>query len=420
MTFEQFAVIHPLGRGGMGQVFLGRDLGLDRSVALKFISGGAPSAAARERFLFEARAIARLSHPNVVAIYRVGEVEGRPYIAYELVSGRPLSQHPLPLPWQTALAALLGVARGLEAAHAQGILHRDIKPANVMVSEQGAIKLIDFGLAKFTPTHEPPHAPTPPWDPGSALSQTLSPPGDAVLGEALTATGALLGTPAYLAPEIWSGLPATPLTELFAVGLLGHELITGSLPHANLDLKAVAGYLTMQDIPSVRAAHPEVPDSLADLLDRCVRRDPRERPASVRELRLALEDIERVFLPAAPGLFSRPERALLRISLARLRGRQEAFTASVYSCLFEAAPHLRPLFPTDLHEQGRKLAHILHLAMEGLDEPDRLMPVLEDLGRRHVHYIRDRIAGVMSAAGRRSAGARTGSPIPRAPTGADG
>lgn len=390
MTFEQFAVIRPLGRGGMGQVFLGRDLGLDRPVALKFISGAAPGAAARERFLFEARAIARLSHPNVVAIYRVGEVEGRPYIAYELVSGRPLSQHALPLPWQTALTVLLGVARGLEAAHAQGILHRDIKPANVMVSEQGAIKLIDFGLAKFADTHDPPAAAAPSWDPGAALSQTIPPPprpiNPAALGEALTATGALLGTPAYLAPEIWAGLPATPLTDLFAVGLLGHELIAGALPHADLDLKAVAGYLTTQDLPPLRAARPEVPDSVSDLLDRCVRRGPGERPASVRELRLTLEDIERVFLPAAPGLFSRPERALLRISFARLRGRQDAFTSSVYSRLFEVAPHLRPLFPADLYELRRKLAHILQLAMDGLDEPDRLVPVLEDLGRRHVHY----------------------------------
>src|SRR3954465_7679082 len=123
---DGFRVVRQLGRGGMGTVYLGHDDALDRPVALKFLVSSEPSAPARDRFLIEARAIARLQHPNVVGIYRVGEVLGRPYIAYEMVAGSSLDKLALPLPWARALEIGIGVARGLAAAHRRDVLHRDI------------------------------------------------------------------------------------------------------------------------------------------------------------------------------------------------------------------------------------------------------------------------------------------------------
>jgi serine/threonine protein kinase/formylglycine-generating enzyme required for sulfatase activity len=149
--FEEYRLLRPLGRGAMGQVFLAQDTLLERLVAVKFIAtpaGRLPDAAARSRFFQEARAIARLQHPNVVAIHRVGEVRGQPYLVSELVRGEPLDRLPRPVDAQQALKLGIGLARGLAAAHRCGVLHRDIKPANAILSEDGEVKLLDFGLAE--------------------------------------------------------------------------------------------------------------------------------------------------------------------------------------------------------------------------------------------------------------------------------
>lgn len=128
---DEYEIIRSLGRGAMGQVYLAKDSLLGRPVAVKFIAQDNPSDAARERFLIEARAIARLQHPNVLAIYRVGLIAGQPYLVSEFVRGQSLDQLTLPLPWQRALDIAIQLARGLGAAHRQGVLHRDIKPSEV-------------------------------------------------------------------------------------------------------------------------------------------------------------------------------------------------------------------------------------------------------------------------------------------------
>ena len=145
--FDDFVVLRRLGQGSTGQVYLAEDSVLARPVALKFI-GVDPDPAARQRFLMEARAAARIQHPNVVSIYRVGELGDRPYLVSELVRGTALSDVPRPMAWSKALAIAIDIGRGLAAAHRRGVVHCDIKPSNVMVTEDGVAKLVDFGLAR--------------------------------------------------------------------------------------------------------------------------------------------------------------------------------------------------------------------------------------------------------------------------------
>lgn len=157
--FEEYRIVRALGRGAMGSVYLAHDSLLDRPVAVKFIAADDPDADTRDRFFVEARAVARLQHPNVVAIFRVGELRGRPYLVSEFLRGESLDHVKKPLEWQRVLQIGIELTRGLAAAHRRGVLHRDIKPANAMLTEDGGVKLLDFGLAKFLDSAGPsPHA----------------------------------------------------------------------------------------------------------------------------------------------------------------------------------------------------------------------------------------------------------------------
>lgn len=148
-SFDEYRLVELLGRGGMGEVYLAVDKVLDRPVAVKFISGLEPSQTARDRFLVEARAAARLQHPNVVTIYRVGELDDRPFIISEFVHGKSLDTVAKPMAYARVLELGRGLARGLAAAHRRNVLHRDIKPANAILTDDGEVKLLDFGLAKL-------------------------------------------------------------------------------------------------------------------------------------------------------------------------------------------------------------------------------------------------------------------------------
>src|SRR5687768_11705516 len=143
--FDDYVIERPLGSGSMGRVYLAEDAVLARPVAVKFIPQ--PDAIARQRLLVEARAVARIQHPNVVGIYRVGELDERPYLVTEFVRGRSLADVDKPVPAPRALELGIELARGLAAAHRRGVLHGDIKPANVILSDDGVPKLLDFGLA---------------------------------------------------------------------------------------------------------------------------------------------------------------------------------------------------------------------------------------------------------------------------------
>jgi formylglycine-generating enzyme required for sulfatase activity len=277
---DEFLLLRPLGRGASGQVYVAQDTRLLRRVASKLLhDGGNRDTGARERFLTEARALARLSHPNVVAVHRIGEWGGGPYLVTELLRGPDLSTLPKPLPAARALALALDLGRGLTAAHQAGILHRDIKPANAILTQDG-VKLVDFGLAKLGQR-----------GPGPGLA--LGPGEDESLAAALpeeglsaTAPGALLGTPLYMAPELWRGQPATQRSDVYALGALLHELCTGAPPHRAATLAELARAAQEQDPPALAKGDPT---GLGAVIDRCLRRDPMMRPASAAEVLRALE-----------------------------------------------------------------------------------------------------------------------------------
>ena len=272
-TFDQFRLEGLLGRGGMGMVFLAHDTSLDRRVAVKFMATPQPDPWARENFVTEARALARLQHPHIVNVFSVGAVDGHPYIVSEYVVGESLAALPLPVPWRRVLALGIGLARGLAAAHRQGVLHRDLKPSNALVTPQGEVKLLDFGLAER-------------FEAGAAL---------------VASPGRLAGTLPYMAPELLAGEPATPWSDVYALGLILHELCTGEVPRrASASPKGV-----LPRAPLVAGIDPD----FAAIITRCLAANPFERFGSADALREALERLEQLCVPQ-PLAASNPYRGL--------------------------------------------------------------------------------------------------------------
>ncbi len=353
-TFDEYRLVALLGTGAMGQVYLAHDTVLDRSVAIKFIRTD-HDLRARELFLSEARAIARLHHPNVVGVFRTGDVDGRPYLVSEYVRGRALDALPKPVAPRQLVAIAVGLARGLAAAHRRNVLHRDLKPANAIVSEEGEVKLLDFGLAKVmaggTPAYgvvAPPAAParlaarvdeslSATWSipPAADSARTHSDTGGQSSGA--TAEGALIGTPLYMAPEAWRGEAATVRSDLYSLGAVLYELAAGRPPHDAPHLAELMLAVRDEDArPLAEAA--EVDPRLAAVVDRCLRRDPAARFPSADAVLEALEALV-VDGPAPPipegnpyrGLsaFQAPDRGLFfgrsadaRALLERLRSEQ--------------------------------------------------------------------------------------------------
>jgi len=260
--FDDYVILHELGHGQMGRVFLAEDALLARPVAIKFIAGVEPDLPARQRFLMEARAAARIQHPNVVGIYRVGELGDRPYIVSELVRGKRLDELPTPMPWTDALGIAIELARGLAAAHRRGVVHCDIKPANAMLTDDGVAKLVDFGLARV------------------------------VVEDADDTSGALVGTPDYMAPEVWAGRAPGRGSDVYSFGAVLYQLVTGKVPFADVAPTELARAVQTQAPPPVQQHVPDVDARLARVIGRCLERDPEARYASGEPLREALEQLQ--------------------------------------------------------------------------------------------------------------------------------
>jgi eukaryotic-like serine/threonine-protein kinase len=373
--FDDFEVVGPLGSGGMGAVFLGHDRMLDRPVALKFMAPGDGDAGAHERFLQEARAIARLHHPNVASVYRISTVDGRPYIAYEFVDGIPLTKLVRPAEWRRVLDIAIGVARGLAAVHDAGVVHRDIKPGNVIVGPNRVVKLIDFGLA------EPLERGTP--------DDTLRGGGPGDLDARRRAPAqpfVFAGTPLYVAPELWLGEPPSARSDIYALGLLLWELLAGELPQPYEDEADAPAAMAARTLPSIGRVRADVPHVLAELIDRCVARVSHERPRTAGELRDHLEMILGLYAPLG-GISANdadPSKGAdkLASSLSRATAGGQ-FAARFYERLFGEAPAIRALFPVDLSEQQRKLVDVLFTAVSAARSPEQVAALLEDLGARH-------------------------------------
>jgi tRNA A-37 threonylcarbamoyl transferase component Bud32/tetratricopeptide (TPR) repeat protein len=289
----RFAILRKLGQGGMGVVFLAYDEDLDRKVALKLLQRARDPHRSRARLTREAQALARLSHPNVVGIHEIGEHDGQVYIAMEYVRGRTLRRwlDTQPRPWREVLAVLLQAGRGLEAAHAAGLVHRDFKPDNVLVGEDGRVRVVDFGLVRADELSTQEHVHE------STLEASLSSSGDRPLTQALTQTGAILGTPIYMPLEQHLGGSADALGDQYSFCFTAWEALLGRRPfegdtHAQLldALRAKA----IVDPPSDRPRAAQVPRSLRADLERGLDGDPRKRWSSLAEL---LERMEAALAP---------------------------------------------------------------------------------------------------------------------------
>lgn len=278
----RFVVLETLGQGGMGVVVSAYDPALDRRVALKLLRPDRASSAfdpgGAARLAREARAMARLSHPNVVPVYDVGPFGEGLFVAMEYVAGTTLHEW-LKRPgrtWREALAVLLQAGSGLEAAHAAGIVHRDFKPANVLVGTDGRARVTDFGLARTDP---------------AALEHdhdTPSPPSPSALGEPLTVAGAVMGTPGYMAPEQYEGQPTSLATDQFAFCVCLYEALYGQRPFLGADLRALRAATRLGHVPPPPEGS-EVPPWIFELVRRGLEPRPADRFGSMSELLARLE-----------------------------------------------------------------------------------------------------------------------------------
>jgi Tol biopolymer transport system component len=276
-TVAHYRIEARLGEGGMGVVYKAKDTRLGRSVALKFVK-----AQFSRHWEREARAVAALNHPHIATLYEVGDHEGSPYLAMELVDGRRLEG---PLPVRQAIEYGIQIADALAAAHAAGIVHRDLKPGNILVTEKGSVKLLDFGLAKLAEQEGAP---------------------------ASTQTANLAGTPGYMAPEQIEGTPADTRSDIFAFGCILYELLSGR--------RAFAGETITAALTAAATTEPKhldgAPERLDELVRLCLRKDPENRLQHIDDARIMLEVLReglgsgRTGSPAGAGPGRRRSRLL--------------------------------------------------------------------------------------------------------------
>ncbi len=264
----QYEVGSELGAGGMGVVYRARDTRLERDVAIKVLNAPAGDADARRRLLREARHAAALNHPSICTIYEVAEANGLAFIVMELVTGRPLSAITAAGTLRTAEVVSLGmqIADALAHAHTEGVVHGDLKSANVVVRDDGRAKVLDFGIARRTIPVAKEHT-----------TMTVAAP-----------HGMLVGTPAYMAPEVLNGAVPDARSDLWSLGVLLFEMATGTMPFRGVGLDLIAAVLR----DNVRLPKGSLPAGLPAIIERCLDRQPERRPISAAAVSAALRHID--------------------------------------------------------------------------------------------------------------------------------
>lgn len=274
-----FEILEQLGEGGMGVVYKARDTHLDRFVAVKVLRSERMGDVERKRrFVQEAKAASALNHPNIITVHDVAQEDGTDFLVMELVSGKMLGQliGGRPMPIRETLRLAVQVADALAAAHGAGIVHRDLKPANLMVNDRGALKVLDFGLAKLREAQAP--------GPDGATRTAMADEGPA------TEEGTILGTVAYMAPEQAEGRAVDARADIFSFGVVLYEMVTGQRPFQGETRLSTLSAILKEEPKSISALRPEVPPELDRIITRCLRKDPARRFQHMDDLKVALEE----------------------------------------------------------------------------------------------------------------------------------
>ena len=276
-TLGRYRIDRQLGRGAMGAVYLGHDPKIGRLVAIKTMAlsqefDGAELAEARARFFREAETAGRLQHPDIVTIFDAGEDQELAYIAMEFLKGHDLQRHTnaaslLPVP--VVLSTVARVAEALAYAHSQGVVHRDVKPANVMIDlPTDSVKVTDFGIARITDSSR-------------------------------TRTGIVLGTPSFMSPEQMAGRRVDAPSDLYSLGVMLFQLLTGQLPHQAESMAKLMYQIANENAPALRSLRPDLPDALAQVVARTLEKRPEARYADGRQLATDMRRIAGTFEPVA-------------------------------------------------------------------------------------------------------------------------
>jgi eukaryotic-like serine/threonine-protein kinase len=368
-----YRVVDKIGAGGMGEVYRATDTKLGRDVALKVL----PADMARDperlqRFRREARSVAALNHPHIVTIYSVEEGDGVHFLTMELVEGLSLD-HLIPstgLPVAQVIEIASALADAIAAAHEKGIVHRDLKPANVMVTTDGRVKILDFGLAKDVST-------------SGSSGATLTAAG-------LTQAGLVMGTPAYMSPEQITGRDVDHRTDIFSLGVVLHEMITGRRPFDGSSAAELASAVLRDTPVSLNEVRANLPSDLARITRRCLEKDPRHRIQTARDVSNELRDLARQASPVLASS-STPTSGAVASAIGSART-DEGFWIAVLPAKYTATTsELKALADGLSEEIVAGLSHFTYLRVitsgstqRYADQSPDLRAVGKDLGARYV------------------------------------
>src|ERR1017187_7193300 len=273
-----YEIVSLLGAGGVGEVWRARDTRLGRDGAIKVVRPGLTSDPDRlSRFEKEARAAAQLDHPNILVVHDVGTHEGSPFIVSELLQGESLREKlGVPLPLKKAVDYAIQIAHGLAAAHEKGIVHRDIKPENVFLTKAGHVKILDFGVAKLLPSFE------------ASGVDTETPTATA------TQAGTAVGTVAYMSPEQIRGQPVDARTDIFSLGVVLYEMLSGKRPFQRDTAAEIMTAILREEPPDLSETNRSIPAALENVVRHCLEKEPDGRFPSARGVVFALRALPEI------------------------------------------------------------------------------------------------------------------------------